>query len=139
MIDAGHTYEHVVHDIQKVMNYFDNPIIIIDDYGNPNVEIKRAIDEAIRHAITKMAQLHFVGAEPYRKRVIQLGEDPNRVFNFGAIQLDHLHKITLLNFEEFEKEIDFKLAKNTKSFVFFTDNEDSSSTKTFGLGLEHKF
>ena len=34
---------------------------------------------------------------------------------------------------------DFKLAKNTKSFVFFTDNEDSSSTKTFGLGLEHKF
>ena len=47
MIDAGHTYEHVVHDIQKVMNYFDNPIIIMDDYGNPNVEIKRAIDEAI--------------------------------------------------------------------------------------------
>ncbi|MGB1334251.1 MAG: porin [Porticoccaceae bacterium] len=34
---------------------------------------------------------------------------------------------------------DFKLAKNTKSFVFFTDNEDSSSTKTMGLGLEHKF
>lgn len=34
---------------------------------------------------------------------------------------------------------DFKLAKNTKSFVFFTDNESSSSTKTFGLGLEHKF
>jgi predicted porin len=34
---------------------------------------------------------------------------------------------------------DFKLAKNTKSFAFFTDNEDSSSTKTFGLGLEHKF
>ena len=47
MIDAGHTYEHVVHDIQRVMDYFDNPIIIMDDYGNPNVEIKRAIDEAI--------------------------------------------------------------------------------------------
>jgi predicted RNA methylase len=48
MIDAGHTYEHVVHDIQKVMNYFDNPIIIMDDYGNPNIEIKRAIDETIK-------------------------------------------------------------------------------------------
>ena len=34
---------------------------------------------------------------------------------------------------------DFTLAKNTKSFVFFTDNESSSSTKTIGLGLEHKF
>jgi len=51
MIDAGHTYEHVVHDIQKVMNYFDNPIIIMDDYGNPNVEIKRAIDEAINSGL----------------------------------------------------------------------------------------
>ena len=47
MIDAGHTYEHVVHDIQRVMDYFDNPIIIMDDYGNHNVEIKRAIDEAV--------------------------------------------------------------------------------------------
>ena len=47
MIDAGHTYDHVVHDIKKIMDYFDNPIIIMDDYGNPNVEIKRAIDEAI--------------------------------------------------------------------------------------------
>ena len=51
MIDAGHTYEHVVHDIQKVMNYFDNPIIIMDDYGNPNVEIKRAKDEAINSGL----------------------------------------------------------------------------------------
>ena len=40
------------------------------------------IDEAIRHAITKMAQLHFVAAEAYRQRVIQLGEAPDRVFNF---------------------------------------------------------
>jgi hypothetical protein len=51
MIDAGHTYEHVVHDIQKVMNYFDNPIIIMDDYGNPNVDIKKAIDEAINSGL----------------------------------------------------------------------------------------
>ena len=82
-------------------------------YGGESTE--GAIDEAIRHAITKMAHLHFVGAEPYRKRVIQLGEDPKRVFNFGAIQLDYLQKFTLLNLEEFEKSIDFKLAK--KNFL----------------------
>jgi UDP-hydrolysing UDP-N-acetyl-D-glucosamine 2-epimerase len=50
-----------------------------------------AFDDSIRHAITKMAQYHFVAAEPYRKRVIQLGEAPDRVFNFGAPGLDTLH------------------------------------------------
>jgi UDP-hydrolysing UDP-N-acetyl-D-glucosamine 2-epimerase len=70
-----------------------------------------AIDDAIRHAITKMAHLHFVGAEPYRQRVIQLGEDPSRVFNYGAIQLDFINKLTLLSLEEFEKAIDFRLGK----------------------------
>jgi UDP-hydrolysing UDP-N-acetyl-D-glucosamine 2-epimerase len=47
-----------------------------------------AMDEAIRHAVTKMASLHFVAAEPYRKRVIQMGEQPSRVFNVGAPGLD---------------------------------------------------
>ncbi|MBK8892449.1 MAG: UDP-N-acetylglucosamine 2-epimerase (hydrolyzing) [Dechloromonas sp.] len=49
-----------------------------------------AYDDAIRHAITKMASLHFVAAEPYRQRVIQMGESPERVFNVGALGLDHL-------------------------------------------------
>lgn len=48
------------------------------------------IDEAIRHALTKMAHYHFVAAEPYRRRVIQMGEDPSRVFNVGAPGLDPL-------------------------------------------------
>jgi UDP-hydrolysing UDP-N-acetyl-D-glucosamine 2-epimerase len=49
-----------------------------------------AFDEGIRHALTKMAQWHFVAAEPYRQRVVQLGESPDRVFNFGAPGLDQL-------------------------------------------------
>ncbi len=49
-----------------------------------------AMDDSIRHAVTKMSHLHFVAAEPYRKRVIQLGEAPDRVFNVGATGLDHL-------------------------------------------------
>jgi len=51
-----------------------------------------AFDDAIRHSLTKMASLHFVAAEPYRRRVIQLGEDPSRVFTVGAPGLDQLPK-----------------------------------------------
>jgi len=47
-----------------------------------------AFDEAVRHSVTKMAALHFTGAEPYRNRVIQLGEDPARVFNVGGLGID---------------------------------------------------
>lgn len=50
------------------------------------------IDEAIRHSVTKMSHLHFVAAEIYRKRVIQLGEDPSRVFNVGATGVDNIRR-----------------------------------------------
>lgn len=66
------------------------------------------IDEPIRHALTKMSQLHFVTAEPYRQRVIQMGESPERVFNFGTSGLDHLTRSALLDKETLENEIDFK-------------------------------
>lgn len=67
------------------------------------------IDEAMRHAITKMAHFHFTAAEPYRQRVIQLGEIPDRVLNYGAPGLDNLKKTNLLNRDDFEKAIDFQL------------------------------
>jgi UDP-hydrolysing UDP-N-acetyl-D-glucosamine 2-epimerase len=69
------------------------------------------IDEAIRHAVTKMAHMHFVASEPYRNRVIQMGEDPSLVFNFGAPGLENIKKLKLLNKEDFEKAINFKLGK----------------------------
>jgi UDP-hydrolysing UDP-N-acetyl-D-glucosamine 2-epimerase len=68
-----------------------------------------ALDDSIRHAITKMSHLHFVAAEPYRQRVIQLGERPDRVFNVGSPGLDKIKEMKLLKREEFEKAIDFKL------------------------------
>lgn len=68
-----------------------------------------AIDEAIRHSVTKMAHLHFTAADPYRLRLIQLGEAPERVFNFGAIGLDHLVKTQLLKRTELESELNFSL------------------------------
>ncbi|MEK6763025.1 MAG: UDP-N-acetylglucosamine 2-epimerase [Nitrospirota bacterium] len=69
-----------------------------------------AFDEGIRHAISKMAQWHFVAAEPYRKRVIQLGETPDRVFNFGAPGLDHFQCLEWMDRPSLEKSLALKLA-----------------------------
>jgi UDP-hydrolysing UDP-N-acetyl-D-glucosamine 2-epimerase len=54
-----------------------------------------AIDDSMRHAITKITSLHFTATEPYRRRVIQMGEHPDRVFNVGAIGLDNLDLLDL--------------------------------------------
>ena len=72
-----------------------------------------AFDDAIRHSITKMSQLHFPSTEDYRKRVIQLGEQPDRVFNVGALGVENIKKMPLMGKEEIEKEIDFKINNNT--------------------------
>lgn len=68
-----------------------------------------AFDEALRHSITKMSHLHFVAAESYRQRVIQLGEQPNRVFTVGGLGVDNIKALRLLNREELEKSLNFKL------------------------------
>jgi len=68
-----------------------------------------AIDEAFRHSITKMSHLHFAATDEYRKRVIQLGENPKRVFNVGGLGIDSIKKLKLLSREEFEDSIGFKL------------------------------
>lgn len=64
-----------------------------------------AIDDAIRHAITKLAHYHFVAAEPYRRRVIQLGEQPSTVFNVGDPALDNVALLPLLDRESLAREI----------------------------------
>ncbi len=68
-----------------------------------------AYDEGIRHAVTKMAQWHFVAADAYRRRVIQLGESPDRVFNFGAPGLDRLQRIEWMDRSSLEKSLEVKL------------------------------
>ena len=68
-----------------------------------------AIDEAFRHAITKMSHLHFTSTEAYRQRVIQLGEAPERVFNVGALGVENLTSLPLLDRQALEKAINFPL------------------------------
>ncbi|KJS72971.1 MULTISPECIES: UDP-N-acetylglucosamine 2-epimerase [Stutzerimonas] len=68
-----------------------------------------AYDDAIRHAITKMSYLHFVAAQAYRQRVIQLGEAPQRVFNVGAVGLDHLLRSERMTRAELSQSLAFDL------------------------------
>jgi len=77
-----------------------------------------AFDEAIRHAVTKMSHLHFVAAEDYRRRVIQLGEQPERVFLVGGLGIDAIKHITLMTREELEASIDFKLGPRNLLITF---------------------
>lgn len=72
-----------------------------------------AYDDAIRHSITKMSHLHFTSTEVYRKRVIQLGEDPSTVFNVGAIGLDNIRRMRLLDRKAFEESIAFELGEKS--------------------------
>lgn len=67
------------------------------------------IDEAIRHSLTKMSHLHFVSTSYYRKRVIQMGEEPWRVIVSGAPSLDNLREVPLLTFEETERRMGFPM------------------------------
>jgi len=77
-----------------------------------------AFDEALRHSITKMSHLHFVAAEVYRQRVIQLGEQPERVFLVGGLGIDNIKRLSLLNKAELEQSLDFKLGTKNLLITF---------------------
>jgi GDP/UDP-N,N'-diacetylbacillosamine 2-epimerase (hydrolysing) len=88
-----------------------------------------AFDESIRHSITKMSHLHFTATDEYRNRVIQLGEEPQRVFNVGGLGIDNIKKLKLLSKEEFENSIDFKLNKKNILVTFHPVTLESSTAK----------
>jgi len=71
-----------------------------------------SMDDSLRHAVTKMSHLHFVSTDIYRKRVVQMGEEPERVFNVGALGLENIKRIKRLKKNELEKRIGFKLGRN---------------------------
>ena len=76
------------------------------------------IDEPIRHSITKMSHLHFVAAEEYKNRVIQLGEQPQSIFQVGGLGIDNIVNLKLLNHKDFEKSIDSKLGLKNLLITF---------------------
>lgn len=88
-----------------------------------------AYDDAIRHAITKMSHLHFTSTEEYRKRVIQLGEYPGRVFNVGAIGIDNMRHLELLSREVLEQDLRFALNERTILVTYHPVTLDENDTR----------
>ena len=72
-----------------------------------------AFDDAIRHSVTKMSSLHFTSCEEYRHRVIQMGEQPTRVFNVGSLGVENIKQVPLMKKEELEKSLDFAINDQT--------------------------
>lgn len=70
-----------------------------------------AFDEALRHSITKMAHLHFVATDEYRQRVIQLGEQPDKIFNVGGLGIEAISNVKLLSRQELEKSLEISFSK----------------------------
>lgn len=87
------------------------------------------IDDAIRHSITKMSFLHFVSAEAYRRRVIRLGESPDRVFNVGALAIDNILNTRLIAKKELEKELEFLFDKKIILVTFHPATLENNSAE----------
>jgi len=86
-----------------------------------------AFDEALRHSITKMSQLHFVAAEEYRTRVIQLGEDPRNVHLVGGVGIDSIKNLPLLGRIELEAQLGIELGKKSLLITFHPVTLDDES------------
>lgn len=86
-----------------------------------------AIDEVFRHSITKASHFHFTSTESYRKRVIQLGEKPNSVFNVGSLGVENINKIQLLSKSEIETELDMKIDDSTVLVTFHPATMENNS------------
>ena len=87
------------------------------------------VDEQIRHSITKMSYLHFCSTEVYRHRIIQMGEDPSRVFNTGAPGIDNIVNFKLLSKEALEKNLDWKFTNNCALFTYHPPTLANGSLK----------
>jgi len=86
-----------------------------------------AVDEQLRHSITKMSYLHFCSTEVYRHRIIQMGEDPTRVFNTGAPGIDNIKNYKLLSKTELQNKIDWKFSDKTGLFTYHAETISNSN------------
>lgn len=88
-----------------------------------------AMDDAFRHSITKMSTLHFASTEEYRKRIIQLGEQPGSVFCVGALGVENIKSQKLLGKEELERDIGFSLGQPYVIVTFHPVTLEKSATE----------
>ena len=91
-----------------------------------------AIDEGIRHALTKMSHIHFCATSLYKKRIIQLGENPAMVYNVGGLGVENIKRLELLSKKDFENSLGFKLGKKNILVTFHPQTiEKKSASKEF--------
>lgn len=88
-----------------------------------------AIDDAIRHSITKMSHFHFVAHNEYRKRVIQLGEDPKKILTVGGLGVDCIKKIQFLDIQELQKSLSFTFGEKNLLVTFHPVTLEKGSTR----------
>jgi len=88
-----------------------------------------AVDEVIRHSITKMSYLHFTSNEVYRNRVIQLGEDPSRVFNVGMVGEESIRTLDFIKKNDLEKDLGIKFDKKIALLTFHPVTLESNSSE----------
>lgn len=88
------------------------------------------MDESIRHSITKMSHLHFTSTDEYRNRVIQLGESPKTVFNYGALGIENIYRLKLLNKKQFEVILGRRLSKINIIVTFHPVTLENNTSKT---------
>jgi UDP-hydrolysing UDP-N-acetyl-D-glucosamine 2-epimerase len=93
-----------------------------------------AVDETVRHAVTKMAHLHFPAAEEYRQRIIQMGEQPDHVFNFGHLGLDNLLHLKLLDRSELAEALGFPL---NATMALVTLHPETLATLSAKVQVDH--
>jgi GDP/UDP-N,N'-diacetylbacillosamine 2-epimerase (hydrolysing) len=123
LIVLGDRYETLAVSITAM----NQRIPIAHLYGGETTE--GAIDESIRHAITKLSYLHFTSTDEYRKRVIQLGEEPSRVYNVGAIGIENILHEKLLSKDELAEQLKISLEKPYAVVTFHPVTLESNSTK----------
>jgi GDP/UDP-N,N'-diacetylbacillosamine 2-epimerase (hydrolysing) len=93
-----------------------------------------AIDDIVRHSITKMSMLHFPGCEEYRRRIIQMGEEPNRVFNYGDIGIENIRKMEFMTKSQLENDLNLSL---DKPYAVVTFHPVTTEKGTAGMHIDN--
>lgn len=88
-----------------------------------------ALDDAMRHTITKLSDLHFPSHEQYRARVIQLGEEPRRVFAVGSLSLDAIRRARLLSRKELERQLGMRFLSRNLLVTFHPETRAANTLK----------
>lgn len=101
-----------------------------------------AIDECYRHSISKMSYIHFVTNSEHRKRVIQLGEDPDRVYLTGSTAIENIKNLNFISMEEIENSLNLKLSNKPYAIITFhpvtlEENTGCEQCKEIFIALDH--